>query len=455
MTAGTAIDLRLQALPHQREVYRADAEFIGVFGGWGSGKSTAAADRLLRVIGKNPHDLAKYGRHDRPLTIVAGPTSKVLRESMWRTMNARYDALIAKRWETPPMRILWRNGHLTSFRSFEALVEGANACGILVDEAHLIHDVPHLMNFKARARDPLANERCAIVCGLPEDGPLREVFDQPIMPASMAAFYFRTDDNHFLPKGFSDQFRAAVSYGEAMKYLEGKWMVGGDAVFHSWDSSRNVVDLEGDTNAVTHLAFDVGDRGFALWGQEVRINCKRRDGSTYVDRGLLIVDDLACDNLSTEGILQEALRRPWKLIPGKSNVYTDPTIRRDELQTIERYLPGMSIVRRSKGEREFDIPYGVRCINRALRDVDDNSRLMFSRSLLAPKARARFENPERGIVRCVQNSKKDPWTGYPKKENRYEHGRDCLRYMVSDVLPAMEPSAHVVYDRDPRRGSRA
>lgn len=55
---------------------------------------------------------------------------------------------------------------------------------------------------------------------------------------------------------------------------------------------------------------------------------------------LHVVDEILGDGLSVEELVERFVATGWLLLPGKSEIYVDPTLRRDEAPTHLRKVPG-------------------------------------------------------------------------------------------------------------------
>lgn len=425
----------------QREIVQSDADLIFIGGGWGSGKSTAASLRFLRTVSRNPWIPKLHGQR-RPRSIVLGPTETVLHETMIPMLQGLLrPGDIAVEHKSRPFSWTLRTGHEITFRSFRGTVEGANLCALLADESHMITKQQVFTNLLERARDPRAVERVTIFCGLPMDGLLRTKFDRHPEPAGQRHWLLSTFDNTFLPPAKLERYREDCPSQEEILFLRGQWIQPFDAVFHTFSSALehgNLTAERGNRDEPVQVALDVGDASFALFAQKRKVACKTGDGRVELQDALLIVDHLPVNNAgTTEDVCKLVKARGWKIVPGASRFYTDPTIRPDEIASIRRVFPGIEQVRASgQNDPRYSIDYGIDAIKRAFRDSLGNRRLMISAHLADPKREFDAFDPTRGIVQCITRSVINPATGLPSKQNRKEeHGRDCLRYLVAFLLP--------------------
>src|SRR3989304_4618819 len=127
-------------LPDQWEGFAFDApdSAIGItafLGGWGAGKTNAAARKFLRRCLENPwHE--GYGRGN-PLSIVVAPTHKILTQATLAQLRAicPRDAIISDR-GPPHNDMLLINGHRILKHSGESEIEGMDAVCVWIDEIH-------------------------------------------------------------------------------------------------------------------------------------------------------------------------------------------------------------------------------------------------------------------------------------------------------------------------------
>lgn len=112
------------------------------------------------------------------------------------------------------------------------------------------------------------------------------------------------------------------------------------AVFANFDQSVHVVpdDCE-DPHAPFHLGLDVGVHSSAVLGQDCPAEIRGITGHTKRGSGLLIADEVVGVGLSVEDLVTEVKLRSaaHRIIPGKSEIYADPTIRKDELNVIRTH----------------------------------------------------------------------------------------------------------------------
>lgn len=171
---------------------------------------------------------------------------------------------------------------------------------------------------------------------------------------------------------------------------------------------------------------DVGNGGAVVFGQDVTVELK----SGKKDKGLRIVDEMLFADLSVEEIcLRIKAEKPWRIVEGESVVCVDPNTDCDEIRSIRRVFgQRIRVVRRERGDEEFPIETGIRCVQGGLRDAHGDVRIMFSRRALHGTQFGLFD----GINRYRRN---EVTAGRPVKDNSRDHALDALRYLVAERIP--------------------
>lgn len=417
----------------QEQLLRSGAIIRAIFGGWRSGKTRGCALTFFANCIANPWR-PEYGE-DRPFSLVIAWTHKVLVDSAYRELKAiipRQAILHERKGESWEIELI--NGHTIKFRTAKGAIEGASACGVWLDEAHLLPSEETFLNYQMRASDALGARFLVLVSGLPESGWLQDTFDRPEHhddPTRLTIFA-STADNPYNPPHVIEQFRSSVSRTTAIKYLEGRWMPRENVVYHEWDPRLHLVDDAGDRGQHVHLSCDIGNKGALLFWQE-----RQRVRGKGTALGLHVVDELLPDNLSTEAAMRLAAGRGWLIDPNRSIIFVDPTTRRDEFDSIRRVFGDqIRIIRKERGDAAEVVEYGIDCVNAALRDVDGNVRLTMFRGL--PKQ-------QRSLLTVITRYHRGP-QGRPVRDDTVDHVLDALRYPVAHFLP-LRQSGHEVRDR--------
>lgn len=421
-------------LPKQEELLRSPAKIIGVFGGWRSGKTTGCALKFISNCLANPWT-PDYGE-DYPFSLVIGLTHKVMVDSAYRELRRllpKDAVLFEKKGEDWHMQLI--NGHVIKFRTAGGSIEGASACGVWLDEAHLLRDEEVYLNYQMRASDARGRRFLVLVSGLPESGWLQDTFDRPEHrdnPAR-ATFFFRTQDNTYNPRHVMAEFRQSASKKNSIQKLDGQWMQKEGVIYYEFDARIHVISDPGDRAQPVHLGCDIGNQGAIVFVQEKQVMMKNADGSTKTNMGrpvyslgLHVVDEMLPDDMSTEAAMREAQKRGWRIDPARSIIFIDPTTRRDEIASIRRVLgDNIRIIKKERGDLAENVEYGHDCVNAALCDVDGNVRLTISNKL--PRM-------QRSLLSVITRYHRGP-TGRPVRDDKVDHVLDAFRYPVAHLLP--------------------
>ncbi len=433
-------------LPTQDVLLSSDAYIRAIFGGWGSGKTRGAALCFLANCLANPWAREVYG-DDRPFSIVMGTTRNVLRDSAHRELRALTpSALIARERTHPDWEWDLVTGHRIVFRTVKGLTEGASACGVWVDEVHLVPTEARWLNYQSRAREPRARRRLVLASGLPEHGWLQSVFDgypdaehatvgrgASVRSGNRLTLFASSLDNHYLPAEVLEEFRRSASGKTAAKYIDGRWMTPERLVYFEFDPRVHIVDDPGSRDQPVEVGLDVGDKSAVVFFQHRQRSCKNEAGRRFVSAGLHVVDELAPRQVSTEDVCRQIRDRGWLISPAKSALYVDPTIRRDEINAIRRVFPDVPLVRKSRRGRADSTEAGHHAINAALRDADRNVRLTIGSHL---------PRDEDSLYYAILNFRRGP-NGLPHRDDKIDHKVDALRYPVAHLMPAARTSHRV------------
>ncbi len=435
--ATIALNAGRRLLRTQEQLLRSTAIIRAIFGGWRSGKTRGCALALIANAIANPWR-ADYGE-DRPFSLVIGLTHKVLVDSAYREIKSILPPeMILKETKGASWEILLANGHVIKFRTAKGRIEGASACGVWLDEAHLLPDEQLFLNYQMRASDALGQRFLVLVSGLPESGWLQDTFDRPehAADAMRLVLFARTADNHYNPPHVIEQFRSSVSRTTAIKYLEGQWMPREGVIYYEWDPRVHLVDIPGDRSKPCHLGVDIGNQGAVLWFQEVDRTIKNARGDVTKEKGLHVIDEILPDAQSVEQTMRTVAARGWVIHPTASIIFVDPTTRADEFESIRRVFgTQIQIVRKFRGDKAENVEYGHDAVNAAFRDADGNVRLTLYSGL--PRM-------QRSLITVITRYHRNA-QGRPVRDDKVDHVLDSFRYPIAHFLPLKTPGV-VVHD---------
>lgn len=429
----------LPLLPAQWRLLRErpDALTHVVVGGWRSGKTRGAALDFLASCAANPWDPELYERDDHPQSLVVSKTTSVLAESAMRELRAVVPPEAIRRvWRGNQPAWLLANGHLVRFRSWSGAIEGSTECSLWLDEAHLLDDSDTWRNLRARVTEGRARVRRIILSGLPETGWLRDEFEaRETGDPTCHVVHASLIENRHIPADYVADVRRGLSAEDAAVYLAGAWRPAQGAIYHAYDPSRHLAG-EGDRGRYVHLGIDLGEQAAVVFGQEVPRRCRDSRGVAYDAPGLHVVDELHLDRCDAREVARRAKARGWLLVPGRSRVFLDPTVARDEVNAVREELGAqMSISWDGRGDQSHEVEFGIRSVQGALRDADGNVRLTFARTL---------PREPRALLTSIPKYRRNEKTQRPVKDNTTDHGLDALRYLVAHVLPAKAAGFRVV-----------
>ena len=409
---------------------------INLLGGWGSGKTHGGARLALKYAARNPW--TPVYRNNNPTGIIVAPTFRILKQSTMQQFDQVVPRSAIKKRRGPPHNdIMMANGFRWVLYSGEGEIEGLNACVFWVDEIqHPVFsgDGRRFLNLMARIRDQHSPNMCAITTGLPESGWVRDTFDKGDA-ADMLTVLCATKDNPNIPEATLQAFYDSCPSGQEEMLLEGRWMSPIGAIYPQYDASIHVVNKVGDTRLPTHIGMDIGNYGAVVLAQEQLVTCKTITGHSQTHRGLHVVDQMVLTDASVETMCYKIkTTTPWEIVPGRSTICVDPTIRRDEVLAIQKHFPGVQIVKRDRGHETFPVEAGIRQVQRGLRDALGNVRLTF-----APGLRGK----QHGVLDFLQRYRRND-RGEPVKDNLRDHVGDALRYLVCELIPTDKPVTRVL-----------
>ena len=414
-----------------------------ILGGYASGKTTAAAARLLVVAAANPWR-PEYGR-GRPQIVVVGVTARQLERSVMPVLDKVWPAqMVKKRWGGNRPKWLLVNGCELHFVSMDAVLEGETLCGIWIDEiSKLAGQEAKWVNYLFRLRDPLSPRMALICSGLPATGWVRGHFDLEQMhedeTKSRQTVLVGTQDNPHLPPGLLDQALGDTSSEESKAFAGGGWMMPLGAFFSSYSAERHLVDEnEINANAPVHIAIDLGKHAAIVLFQSRKVRCKSVTGQVTHEPAALVVDEVITNGMGLDDQIA-ALRasRYAHLIkagPDGSAILVDPTIHDTEERLARRAFKGHPFIKRPRTDDYYARDPGWRLMQAGLLDARGNTRLHFVRKLARNSSRY-------GVINALIEAKYSEYTGTLKRDDVVDHVLDCVRYGVTYILTPQKQRA--------------
>lgn len=400
-----------------------------LLGGYGAGKSEGVARKFFRRCAAAAWSEG-YGEN-QPSAVAIAPSSRILhRVTIPKLDNLIPRDLILSRRKSPYPMITLVNGCQIHFVSAEADFEGEGLHAIWCDEIqHPAYTSAKFTNYLARLRDPHQPVLSMLVSGLPVAGRVRETFDLSQLPAeerrNRITILAGTRDNPHIPQSTIDAIMATVPSGQQSNLIGGDWMMPEGAVFSMFSNDLHLVDDRGDKSRPTSLGIDIGQHGAVVFGQEIMV--PERDGKQGL--GALICDEILTEGLDVEAACVQAKARGWNVLPSKSEIYVDPTIRGVELATIRRHFPGVHVVVRDREDPFYYVEEGVRHFQAQLRNAWLEVHLKISRHL----------NAKNGLVDSIVSARRHEASGALVKDDAKDHVLDAARYLIVGMLRPKRP----------------
>ena len=413
-----------------------------ILGGYASGKTTAAAAKLLVVAMANPWR-PEYGR-GRPQIVVVGVTARQIERSVMPVMDKVWPAqVIKKRWGGNRPKWLLINGCEVHFVSMDAVLEGETLCALWIDEiAKLAGREDRWVNYMFRLRDPLSPRLAMIVSGIPAAGWVRNHFDLDQMTEAerelRQTVLVGTRDNAHLPAHLLDQALGETSSEESKAFGGGGWMMPLGAFFSSYSADRHLVDEAAvNERAPAHVAIDLGKHAAIVLFQERRVPVRSVTGQVTHEIAALVIDEVITSGLGLDDQIAalRASRYAHLVRPGSggSTILVDPTIHDTEERLARQAFRGHSFIKRERTDDYYNRDPGWRLMQAALLDARGNTRLHFVRRLARNTSRY-------GVINALIGAVYSEYTGTMKRDDVVDHVLDCVRYGVTFLLQPRRPT---------------
>jgi hypothetical protein len=395
---------------------------VAALGGWGSGKTQGIAYAFTwYLLGMGWH--LAYGRK-RPQAVVLAPNLRLARKNQLDLIDSILPAeLVRRRWGMPEPKLLLTNGVEISAISADANYEGESLVACWCDEIqHELYssNPERYTNMVARLRDPKARRPHTrmFVSGLPVSGWVRDTFDVRSRDPNRKTVLWSSALNTKLAAGVREAILKATPAGMEATFLEGQWMPIPGALYPQYSDDLHLTEDPGNRQAPVSIGLDAGNRSAVEIGQRQTV-----PGTT--DVRLHVVDEILGDGLSVEELVERFVASGWFMIPGKSEIYVDPTLRRDELRPLYARFPGIRVVQRERSDEYHDVWRGVRLVQSGLRNAAGQTRLTINRALA---------KNQRGVVESLVRMRTNPRTGTIAVDDQRDHPNDALRYLACGIL---------------------
>lgn len=395
-----------------------------ILGGWGSGK-THSAVLLFALAALQRGYVPRYGRK-RPEAVVMAPTLELALSRLDAVANALPPSLVLRQWGRPKPRLLLANQLVVSAVSADSVYEGENLVLAWLDEIQhetYANNPIHYTNMVARLRDTTGDHKYLpmIVTGLPTSGFVKDTFDDRPGDTGSKLWLWGTKLNAHLPQSSLDQIKRNTPYGQELTFLDGLWQPIPNALYPQYRADTHLVNQQGNRNGPVDVGMDVGNRSSAVIGQPSPM-------------GLFIADEIIGHEITVHELCDKLRASGWPLVPGKSRIFVDPTIRRDEIYSIRNIFPNIHIIQRERTDEFYDVWRGVRLIQSSLRAADGKVRLTFASHL---------RQNQNGVIKSLEYLRYNNRTGGMVVDDTRDHANDALRYLVCGVLGRLPAAPEV------------
>lgn len=423
---------------HWRPTAPANGPAVGVLavlGGLGSGKTYAAIMRMVLhacLNGWHPG----YGEDD-PRMCIMRPTARGLHDDLiprYRRLLPR--ELIVKEYKMPFPRWVLANGvHLLFMSGDSDAWSGMDFCGMHLDECDMppFDDANRFTDMMMRLRDANATEMLMLCSGKAALGFVHDTFNleglSPEARFNRATFLLGTNDNVFLPPESRKQALSQTPSHYQAALVGGGWLPTAGSLFPMFVEAKHMVpDARADAHAPCHVGIDAGVSSSAVVAQETLVTL--RDGSTA--RGALVVADLVRYGSSLHDLCMAVRTGPFgdRLVPTKSKVLCDPTIRDEELHAIQAAFPGFHVICRTRGDDLYKNEAGFRTVQAGLEDANQDVRVQFCTGIKATGKGGVYD----GLLKAKINER----TGSISTTYKY-HSIDALKYVLTYLLGPEPP----------------
>ncbi|HRR83012.1 MAG TPA: phage terminase large subunit [Planctomycetota bacterium] len=455
--------LYFNALPAQGRFLASRAQFAGLFGGIGSGKSTAGCFWALVKALRNP----------RCLGLVAANSYRQLHDATLRTFETllrRYG--VPYRFHAGDLAFRLGNGAEVLCRSLENydLLRGVELGWFYLDELRDTRFEAWCV-VKGRLRSPNVDAREGRVTSSPNgfNWMHDEFVRKPSDPATAAeyanheAIFARTADNHHLPGDYVEALRASYDPRLAAQELDGRFVnTTAGRLYHAFERAAHVspeAEFAPGQPLLWALDFNVTPMTAVIAQMDAGDGADGGDGAR--PSGLRVVDEIWLTNAGTQAMceaMEEWLRRNEVRCevlgvggpdtglahrPTGCSWLRTPTPATQHLPPVFVYGDAAGHARSTAGRSDYAIirecfPWARLCVgvaNPARRDRYNavNAALRNARG----EVRLRIHPRCRRLIDDLEQAAYQPDTGLPDTANPLRgHLSDALGYLVARVMPA-------------------
>jgi len=419
--------VRYHALPAQWRFLRSRAQFAGLFGGIGSGKSHAGCFWAITKALRNP----------RCLGLVAANSYRQLRDATLRTLEGLLEHYgVPYTFRSGEMAFRLGNGAEILCRSMEKydLLRGVELGWFYLDELRDTRfEAWCVVKGRLRSQDVDAREGRVTTSPAGFNWIYDEFVRKPADPDTAAAyanheaFFARTADNHHLPPDYVAALAASYDPLLAEQELEGRFVnTAAGRVYHAFDRAAHLTakaELEPSEPILWALDFNV-----------TPMTCVIAQWDEAEPRGLRVVGELWLVNADTQAMCEAFglwLRTRGVERPAELRVYGDAAGRARSTAASSAAPSDYAIIRQAFPQARLCVGAAnparrdrYNAVNAALRNAHGQARLR-----IHPRCRHLVEDLERLVYQ--------PGTSMPDTSDPLlGHISDALGYLVARVMPA-------------------
>lgn len=422
------VEFRSRLHSAQRAAWKAEAEVVGLLGGWGSGKTWWGARAFLRNVLQNPPGVD---------SLLAAPFWQTIEQTTLRAfLDATPKRLITARSKKQHfVEVVGRRVYYGSADRPETL-DGPTVGAYWIDEGRYVRqrgwEVVH-----SRLRAKKARKARGLVTSTPGGPWIEEEFNTGRRDRFVVHASTRENASNLRP-GYVESLEASLSRRAARVFIDGQFGLLEGAVYE-FDKGWHLIPWRYNPALPVCLAWDFGYvRPAVLFLQPIPPGTVLPPAKgTVVQRrasvgSWVVFDELVPDNLSTEALGLLVKTKGYRV----DRIYCDPA--GDGTQTATG-LTDVSVLR-GQGFRDIrwvtdprwrHIPTGVRLVEGLLRNTMNETRLYVAAHLDKPAAKRGvvkdflgYHYPEAKDGRAVKDQ--------PQKDGVHDHTMDAARYFATN-----------------------
>ena len=417
---------------HQWDFATCPAAETFLAGGWGSGKSLALSQFLAISAFRNPPETEGA---------VVLPTGKLLRNFIDGIIRPTWGPIVIDENKNDGIlylqggrKLRYISGHVPQ------RIEAYTLCYAGVDEPGLMSSLVR-EKINARTRDPRATWLRKGYTGVPVWGWLRDVFDGQ-HTRKRYIMHCSTFDNDTL----TDEGRESILSGcpayKRQAYIYGHFVPTGSLVYQvfSENPERNLIDWEYSKYHETIAIIDPGARmPHVLLAQVLPEGAELPGVGKLLRRAAVVFDEIIVGGpdmvVTTPQLCKYIRAKGYPLVRAIADRASRGVEATSGTNTYKQLRKELGIPIQTPPESMRSVRVGVEHVNLALAPMVGHPTLFFARHL-ADKRDARSAIPAMRAY-AYSTSEGKPVSDEPVKDGITDHAMDCIRYLVTTVLPSI------------------